>query len=78
MSKRRIPPIERLAMLPEENKQEALDWMANQPPARIDETVDPISRWEIRIHLGGLADFYYIYDKATLEKKMLEASEENW
>ena len=52
--------------------------MANQPPARIDETVDPISRWEIRISLGGLADFYYIYDKATKEIKALEVNEENW
>ena len=65
-------------MLPEENKQEALDWMANQPPASIDETVDPISRWEIRISLGGLADFYRIYDKATKEIKELEVNIDNW
>ena len=77
MSKR-LPPIQRLDMLPEENRQEALDWMANQPPARIDETVDPLSRWEIRISLGGLADFYRIYDKATKEIKELEVNEENW
>jgi len=75
---KKLPPIERLAMLPEENRQEALDWMASQPPERIDETVDPISRWEIRISLGGLADFYYIYDKATGEKKMLESNEDDW
>jgi hypothetical protein len=47
-------------------------------PASIDETVDPISRWEIRISLGGLADFYRIYDKATKEIKELEVNEENW
>jgi hypothetical protein len=40
--------------------------------------VDPISRWEIRISLGGLADFYRIYDKATKEIKELEVNEENW
>jgi hypothetical protein len=73
-----LPPIERLAMLPEDNRQEALDWMANQPSASIDETVDPMSRWEIRISLGGLADFYYIYDRSTKEKKMLESNEDNW
>jgi hypothetical protein len=77
MSKR-LPPIERLAMLPEENRQEALDWMANQPPENIDETIDPISRWEIRISLGGLADFYYIYDKSTKQIKVLEVNIENW
>lgn len=73
-----LPSIERLDMIPEENRHEALAWMASQPSADIDDTVDPISRWEIRISLGGLADFYYIYDKATKEKKMLEANEENW
>jgi hypothetical protein len=77
MNNRIVPPW-KLDMLPEENKQEALDWMENQPPASIDETVDPISRWEIRISLGGLADFYYIYDKATKEIKALEVNEENW
>jgi len=78
MNSKLLPPIERLAMLPEENRQEALDWMASQPPARIDDTVDPISRWEIRISLGGLADFYRIYDKATKEIKELEVNEDNW
>ena len=78
MSNKPLPPIERLDMLPEENRQEALDWMASQPPAHIDDTVDPISRWEIRISLGGLADFYRIYDKATKEIKQLEVNEENW
>ncbi len=67
-----------LDMLPEENRQEALDWMASQPPAHIDDTVDPISRWEIRISLGGLANFYRIYDKITKEIKQLEVNEENW
>ena len=52
--------------------------MANQPSASIDETVDPMSRWEIRISLGGLADFYRIYDKATKEIKELEVNEDNW
>ena len=78
MSNKPLPPIERLDMLPEENRQEALDWMASQPPAHIDDTVDPISRWEIRISLGGLADFYRIYDKITKEIKQLEVNEENW
>jgi hypothetical protein len=78
MSNKPLPPIERLAMLPEENRQEALDWMANQPTASIDETVDPMSRWEIRISLSGLADFYRIYDKATKEIKELEVNEDNW
>jgi hypothetical protein len=78
MNSKLLPPIERLAMLPEENRQEALDWMANQPSASIDETVDPISRWEIRISLGGLGDFYRIYDKGTKEIKELEVNEENW
>jgi hypothetical protein len=73
-----LPPIERLEILPEENRQEALDWMASQPAASIDETVDPISRWEIRISLGGLADFYRIYDKATKEIKELEVNIDNW
>ena len=73
-----LPPIQRLSMLPEENRQEALDWMANQPPASIDETVDPMSRWQIQINLCGFADFYYIYDKATKEIKSLESNEENW
>jgi hypothetical protein len=45
MNSKLLPPIERLAMLPEENRQEALDWMASQPPAIIDETVDPMMRW---------------------------------
>lgn len=78
MNSKLLPPIERLAMLPEENRQEALDWMANQPSASIDETVDPMSRWEIRISLGGLGDFYRIYDKATKEIKELEVNEDNW
>jgi hypothetical protein len=78
MSNKPLPPIERLDMLPEENRQEALDWMASQPPAHIDDTVDPISRWEIRISLGGLANFYRIYDKITKEIKELEVNEENW
>mgnify|MGYP000205087482 CR=1 FL=1 len=77
MSKK-LPPIQSLDMLPEENRQEALDWMASQPPASIDDTVDPISRWEIRISLGGLANFYRIYDKITKEIKQLEVNEENW
>jgi hypothetical protein len=77
MSKK-LPPIQSLDMLPEENRQEALDWMASQPPAHIDDTVDPISRWEIRISLGGLANFYRIYDKITKEIKELEVNEENW
>ncbi len=77
MSKK-LPPIQSLDMLPEENRQEALDWMASQPPAHIDDTVDPISRWEIRISLGGLANFYRIYDKITKEIKQLEVNEENW
>jgi hypothetical protein len=78
MSNKPLPPIEMLDMLPEENRQEALDWMASQPPAHIDDTVDPISRWEIRISLGGLANFYRIYDKITKEIKQLEVNEENW
>jgi hypothetical protein len=78
MNSKLLPPIERLEMLPEENRQEALDWMASQPPAHIDDTVDPMSRWEIRISLGGLADFYYIYDRSTKEKKSLELNEDNW
>jgi hypothetical protein len=78
MSKRLLPSIERLAMLPEENRQEALDWMANQPPADIDETVDPTSRWEVHISLSGVFDFYYIYDRSTKEKKSLTINEENW
>jgi hypothetical protein len=78
MSNKPLPPIERLDMLPEENRQEALDWMASQPPAHIDDTVDPMSRWEIRISLGGLANFYRIYDKITKEIKELEVNEENW
>jgi len=78
MSNKPLPPIERLDMLPEENRQEALDWMANQPPAYIDDTVDPMSRWEIRISLGGLANFYRIYDKITKETKQLEVNEDNW
>ena len=73
-----LPSIERLEMLPEENRQEALDWMASQPSADIDETVDPISRWEIRISLGGFMDFYRIYDKATKEIKELKVDTENW
>jgi hypothetical protein len=77
MSKK-LPPIQSLDMLPEENRQEALDWMASQPPASIDDTVDPMSRWEIRISLGGLANFYRIYDKITKEIKQLEVNEENW
>jgi hypothetical protein len=77
MSKK-LPPIQSLDMLPEENRQEALDWMASQPPASIDDTVDPMSRWEIRISLGGLANFYRIYDKITKEIKELEVNEENW
>jgi hypothetical protein len=77
MSKK-LPPIQSLDMLPEENRQEALDWMASQPPAHIDDTVDPMSRWEIRISLGGLANFYRIYDKITKEIKELEVNEENW
>jgi hypothetical protein len=75
---KKLPPIERLEILPEDNRQEALDWMASQPPASIDETIDPISRWEIRISLGGLADFYRIYDKATKEIKELEVNIDNW
>jgi hypothetical protein len=78
MSNKPLPTIQSLDMLPEENKQEALDWMASQPPAHIDDTVDPMSRWEIRISLGGLANFYRIYDKATKEIKELEVNEENW
>jgi hypothetical protein len=78
MNSKLLPSIERLAMLPEENRQEALDWMASQPPERIDDTIDPMSRWEIRISLGGLADFYRIYDKATKEIKELEVNEDNW
>jgi hypothetical protein len=78
MSNKPLPPIEMLDMLPEENRQEALDWMASQPPAHIDDTVDPISRWEIRISLGGLANFYRIYDKITKETKQLEVNEDNW
>lgn len=52
--------------------------MASQPSADIDDTVDPISRWEIRISLSGFMDFYSIYDKATKEKKSLTINEENW
>jgi hypothetical protein len=78
MNSKLLPPIERLAMLPEENRQEALDWMASQPPARIDETVDPMMRWEVRISLSGVFDFNYIYDRATKEKKLLESNEDNW
>ena len=78
MNSKLLPPIERLAMLPEENRQEALDWMANQPPASIDETVDPMSRWEVHISLSGVFDFYYIYDRSTKEKKSLELNEDNW
>jgi hypothetical protein len=78
MNSKLLPPIERLAMLPEENRQEALDWMANQPSENIDETVDPISRWEVRISLGGLGNFYYIYDKPTKQIKVLEVNEDNW
>ena len=74
----KLPSIERLEILPEENRQEALDWMASQPPAEIDETSDPISRWEIRISLGGMADFYRIYDKATKEIKLLSVDTDNW
>ena len=73
-----LPSIERLEMLPEDNRYEALEWMASQPSAEIDETVDAISRWEIRISLGGMADFYRIYDKATKETKELEPNIENW
>jgi hypothetical protein len=78
MNSKLLPSIERLDMLPEENRQEALDWMASQPPASIDETVDPMSRWEVHISLSGVFDFYYIYDRSTKEKKMLESNEENW
>jgi hypothetical protein len=78
MNSKLLPSIERLAMLPEENRQEALDWMASQPPAIIDETVDPMSRWEVHISLSGVFDFNYIYDRSTKEKKMLESNEDNW
>jgi len=73
-----LPSIERLDMIPEENRHEALAWMASRPSADIDETADPISRWEIRISLGGFMDFYRIYDKATKEIKELEPNTENW
>ena len=73
-----LPPIERLDMIPEENRHEALAWMASQPSADIDDTVDPISRWEIRISLGGFMDFYRIYDKATKQIKELEPNTEHW
>jgi len=52
--------------------------MASQPPADIDETVDPTSRWEVHISLSGVFDFYYIYDRSTKEKKSLTINEENW
>lgn len=73
-----LPAIERLDPLSEENRHEALAWMASQPSADIDDTVDPISRWEIRISLSGFMDFYSIYDKATNQIKELEPDTENW
>ena len=73
-----LPSVEALTMLPEENRQEALEWMASQPPSKADENVDPISRWEIRIGLGGLANFYYVYDRETKQTKQLQVNIENW
>lgn len=75
MNKNLLPSIEELTMvLGEENREtaeDALHWMANQPPASIDETVDPLRRWEIKISFSKGSAFYYIYDKSTKEKIML-------
>jgi hypothetical protein len=66
-----IPDIRVLEMLPEGNRQEALDWMAQQPPADIDDCINRLNRWEVRIGLCGIANTYYIYDRSTKQSQML-------
>lgn len=67
-----IPDIRMLDMLPEGNKQEALDWMAQQPPSHMDDCINRLNRWEVRIGLCGICNAYYIYDRVTKESRLLE------
>jgi hypothetical protein len=59
-------------MVPQENRQEALDWISNQPEALVDDQPDRLSRWEIRIVLGGFDNLYIIHDRATKQTKVLK------
>ena len=65
-------------MLPEENRLEAIEWISNQPEADGDDQPDRLARWEIRITLGGLANFYRIYDRITKETKELKVDVSTW
>ena len=78
MKTQNIPDISYFNMLPEKNRLEALEWISNQPETESDQSVDRLSRWEIRIVLGGLANFYLIHDRATKEIKELEVDVSTW
>ena len=78
MKTQNIPDISYFDMLPEDNRLEAIEWISNQPETESDKSVDRLSRWEIRIVLGGLANFYVIYDRATKEMKELEQDVSTW
>jgi len=78
MKTQNIPDISYLDMLPEENRLEAIEWISNQPEHDVDHQPDRLGRWEIRIALGGFANFYRIYDRITKETKELEVDVSTW
>jgi hypothetical protein len=71
-----IPDIRILDMLPEENKQEAIDWMAQQPPSHMDDCINRLNRWEVRIGLCGMQNTYYIHDRTFKTTQILKYPEE--
>ena len=73
-----IPDISYLDVIPEENRIEALEWISQQPEAEVDDQVDRLSRWEIRISLGGLDNIYHIHDRVTKQNKTLKPNINNW
>jgi hypothetical protein len=73
-----IPDISYLDVLPEENRIEALEWISQQPEAEVDDQVDRLSRWEIRISFCGFDNIYHIHDRATKQTKTLTPNTDNW
>jgi hypothetical protein len=73
-----IPDISYLDMLPEENRLEALEWISNQPEHDVDHQPDRLSRWEIRIVLGGMKNFYVVNDRVTKQIKELKVDVSNY
>jgi hypothetical protein len=72
MKTKNIPDISYFDMLPEGNRLEAMEWISNQPEHDVDHQPDRLGRWEIRIVLGGMANFYVVNDRVTKQIKELK------